>query len=41
MQRGNWAFRALANYCDLIAEYNREERRFFIHHDDSAPEDEG
>lgn len=41
MQRGNWAFRALANYCDLIAEYNREEQRFFIHHDASAPEDEG
>lgn len=41
MQRGNWAFRALANYCDLIAEYNREKQRFFIHHDASAPEDEG
>ena len=41
MQRGNWAFRALANYCDLIAEYNREEQRFFIHHDASAPKDEG
>ena len=41
MQRGNWAFRALANYCDLIAEYNGEEQRFFIHHDASAPEDEG
>ena len=41
MQRGNWAFRALANACDLIAEYNREEQRFFIHHDASAPEDEG
>ena len=41
MERGNWAFRALANYCDLIAEYNREEQRFFIHHDASAPEDEG
>ena len=37
----NWAVRALENYCDLIAEYNKTEQRFCIYHDLSKPEDAG
>lgn len=41
MQAENWAVKALENYCDLIAEYDRKNQRFFIHHDASKPEDTG
>ena len=41
MQVENWAVKALENYCDLIAEYDRKNQRFFIHHDASKPEDTG
>ncbi len=41
MQAENWAVKALENYCDLIAEYDRKNQRFFIYHDISKPEDTG
>ena len=41
MQAENWAVKALENYCDLIAEYDRKNQRFFIYHDVSKPEDTG